>query len=589
MLTSTKNKNQVPASDRLPEKLSAASRRERVRTTTFGGLDMGKGQAWGITEMRNLSPRCAPSLATRPRRELLLSFPLVGKYHGMAVMSGCLYIACGSYLYCIPQVLSSLQQLRVLTVGRLSDGDKCMTVFGDRLLILPDKVYVEEPGLELLPMELDTGSMEGLTFYGDTISLPPGKTWKTFGFFAGDSVYVSQTSGLVAEGYYRILKLSGSTATVSPAVSYSPYYTAGGYEEMLPEKIIAPARLERHVPDLESMAVVGDRVFGFRNKSIYIGGQGSPFSWWQLQRDSQGPVTLERCTSESFTACAARGDEMVFFTPSSMIRVTGGRSGNFTLSEIGVAGIPRELSHTLCEMEGNLYYHGTDGVYVYGNTAQTPKSLGRVFDGAPTYGCAVAYEEGYYLALENKPLGQEGVSGRYLYHPINKAWYEETDIRMIDGVRLGSYLCSLDEQGNLWLSRTDGRRLYPAADAEREEKESPMHSFVSFVPDYSHHPDGCRPTNLYLRATSDGSGELKVLMSFADGRCGLDAHVPADAKDGRDWENVREVACITGNMQDRLLRIPLPPRRCDYVALALEMQGDWVIHEITLEYETPRR
>ena len=588
MLTSTKSKNQVPTSDRLPEHLLSASCRERVRTTAFGGLDMGIGQAWGIAEMQNLSPRCAPALATRARRELLLPSPDEGAHHGMAVLGENLYIARGSHLYCVPQVLNNAQSLEALRIGSLSDTDKCMVVFGNRLLIWPDKVYVEDPKQETFPMELDMGVFEGLTFCGNTVTLPYNETWEEFGFFAGDSVHISETKGAVAAGYYRIQALDGSVATVTPAVSFPKYYGYEEelYEEILPEEIVAPARLQRHVPDMQGLAVMGDRLCGFNGRTVYIGGRGSPFAWWQISSDSQSPATLQSYTDGVFTACAARGDELVLFKHSSVARVTGTRSDNFVLSEISAAGVPKELSCTLCEMAGNLYYYSVDGAYVYGNTAQRPESLGRVLNGVPVGGCAVVYEEGYYLALEGGSSDGERESHRYLYSPAKNAWYEETDIPMIDGARLGAHLCSVDAHGDIWLSRTDGVRAYPLADEGREE--TLIRSFVSFVPDYSHHPDGCRPVALYLRATSDGVGELKVLLSFSDGRCGLYAHIPASTKDGRDWENVREVACISGNMRDRLLRIPLPPRRCDHVVLALEMQGDWVIHDVTLEYETPR-
>ena len=66
MLMSTKQKVSDTAIDRLPSTLPLASRRERVRVSSFGGLDMGAGKAWGIADMSNLSPRRAPSLATRP-------------------------------------------------------------------------------------------------------------------------------------------------------------------------------------------------------------------------------------------------------------------------------------------------------------------------------------------------------------------------------------------------------------------------------------------------------------------------------------------------------------------------------------------
>lgn len=587
MLTSTKNKTQVPASDRLPEKLSAATRRERVRTTVFGGLDTGEGGVGKIAEMYNLSSRCAPALATRPEKELLLSSPLSGKHNGIAVMGEDLYVARGTYIYRVPQVLQPGELLQITKVGSVTDTEKYMTVFGGRLLIFPDKVYIDESDGYMYPMELDTGVLDEVRFCGNTVTLPMGHYWTEMGFLEGDSIYIYQTNGKISHGYYRLVGLYASLATVAPDITFPPRDENGIYNEYAsPEVIVSSARIRRIVPDMDGMTVLGDRLCGYKGRTIYIGGEGSPFSWGQNLDDKHGAAVLKNCTDGDFNACATRGDELVLFKSAAIVRVTGTRSDNFMMTEIKAAGIPSGLGRTLCEMNGDLYYHGFDEAYVYRIHAQHPERLGRIFSGRPTGGCGVAYEEGYYVCVSgNQPDGAVA-SGRYFYDVARRAWYVDRDEQMIDGIRLGAYMCSVDESGIFWLSRNDGER---AGTLEAmNAPSSPVHSFVSFVPDYTNYPDGCRPTNLYLRATSDGSGELKVLMSFADGRCGLDAHVPANAKDGRDWENVREVACITGNMQDRLLRIPLPPRRCDHVSLALEMQGDWVIHDVTLEYETPR-
>ena len=578
MLMSTKQKVSDTAIDRLPSTLPLASRRERVRVSSFGGLDMGAGKAWGIADMSNLSPRRAPSLATRPRREFLLPSPTGGKHHGMVIMAGDLYLVRGTHLYRVPQVLNFRCPLKAVQIGELSDTDKCMTVFGGRLLILPDKVYLDDPENGLRPMELDTGVLENVRFCGDTITLPEGTSWQDLGFFSGDSVCVSETNGAVPVGYYRIRELNESVATVTPAVSTSRYtYDGGFYEEIAPDNIVSSARLQRLIPDMQGMTVVGDRLCGYNGKTVYIGAEGEAFAWYQNDAsDSHGPTILRSYTDGDFTACIAREDELMLFKSSSIVRLTGTRADSFALSEIRAAGIPAELSHTLCEMEGTLYYHGSDGVYGYGITAQKPQLLGKVFEGTRVCGCAVAYEEGYYISLVGEGSDGKSVSGRYLYEPRKCAWYVEVDDPMQDGIRLGDYLCSVDEKGDLWLSRTDGKMAHPLADSDRSPH--PVSSFVAFVPDYANDPDGLRPVNLYLRATSDGTGELRVLLSFADGRCDLDA----------DPENTREVGRVSGQMKDRLLRIPLPHRHCDHMAFALEMLGDWVIHEITLEYEAPR-
>ena len=587
MATSSKNKSQSPVADRLPERLPSASRRERVRMTVFGGLDVGEGGKGRIAEMYNLSSRAAPALATRPEKELLMSSPPPGYHRSMAVMGEDLYMVRDIFLYRVPQVLKSGQQLKPTLVGMLSGTEKHMTVFDGHLLVFPDKVYMDEKDGRMRPMELDTGVLEDVRFCGNTVTLPMGNYWSELGFLEGDSVYVSQTNGKIPNGYYRLTGLYASLATVAPDITFPPRDDNGVYNENAsPEVIVSPARLQRIVPDMDGLTVLGDRLCGYKGRTVYIGGEGSPFSWGQNLDDKHGATVLQSCTDGDFTACAACGDELVLFKPAAVVRVTGTRSDNFMMTEIKAAGIPAGLGRTLCEMNGDLYYHGFDEAYVYRHNAKQPERMGRIFSGRPTGGCGVAYEEGYYVCVSGNASDGSSASGRYFYDVARRAWYVDQDEQMIDGIRLGAYLCSVDKSGVLWLSRNDGERA-GTLDA-MNAPASPVHSFVSFVPDYTNYPDGCRPTDLYLRATSKGTCKMRVLMSFADGRRGRDADLPAVATQEQGRENASEICCITENMQNRLLHIPLPPRRCDYVVLALEMLGDWVIHEITLEYEIPK-
>ncbi len=570
MFAFTKSKTAYADCDRLPATLPAAARRERVRISAFGGLDMGKGTGWGISEMYNLSPRRAPALSTRPARELLLPSPAEGDPHGMALLGDDLYFARGTRLFRIPQVMNFASAPAVAEVGALSDTDKSMAVFGDCLLIYPDKVYVSADDRQLHPMELDTGIIGGLSFEGTGISMPTGRLWETAGFREGDAVYVKDFSGDTSDpsGKYLIQKIVGSTAYVNA---------------VFPEEIQGSARLLRRVPDLQAVTVCGNRLYGYAGRYIYIGEEGTPFAWQSKKGDRERFLTLAGNTDGPFTACASCGDEAVFFKQGSVSRVIGISAGAPILSEIHAVGIPSAFSHTLCEMNGDLCYHGFDGVYRYSQTKRRPERIARICHGTPLTGHAVAYDEGYCVSITGESADGEVFAARCLYTSDTQAWYTEDDTAMTDGVSLDGYLCSVDPAGNFWLSRTDGRRAGCAADANREK--TPLSSFVSFLPDYACQPQTYRPANLYLRLTSAGAGALSVLCSFADGHANLDAEVPLARQNRQEKENIREIACVSGKMTDRLVRIPLPPRRCNYVAFALEMVGDWVVHEMIFEYD----
>ncbi len=571
---SLKQKAGDAPTDRLPARLPATPRRERMRLTSFGGLDMGGHRPWSMADMKNLSPRKAPFLATRLPRELLCPAQGSGTPHGMALMEGDLYFVEGRTLFRIADVASAVRAgVTVETVGTLSDTDKILTVFDDRLLILPDKQYVDAADGLLHPMELDSGVLRQIRFSGRILTLPAGASWQTMGFRQGDSIYVINADDVnpAPEGYYRLEVVTASMAMIS---SEFPVLTT------------SDARIKRVVPDMDGMGVCGNRLFGYRGKEIYIGAEGETFGWQGEQADGRGPATLHAGSEGDITACAQWQSYMMFFKHSSVLRVVGNRSDSFSLVEMAAPGIPKGLAHTLCEICGELYYQSDAGVYRFGTVAQKPVGIGKLGDARPVGGCGGTDGECYYLDLVTETTDGIPTHRRYLYKPGADTWYAEDNIRAKDTVSMDGFICTRDADGRLWVSRADGRQMGCAV--RESDLSGPIRSGVTFCADYAHEPDGYRPVNLYLRATSRKDAELRVRASFADGRVGRDAEMPLMSDEtgihGTPG-NVTELSAFAGEMQDRLLRIPLPPVRCDHMILTLDMIGEWEIGALITEYE----
>ena len=65
------------------------------------------------------------------------------------------------------------------------------------------------------------------------------------------------------------------------------------------------------------------------------------------------------------------------------------------------------------------------------------------------------------------------------------------------------------------------------------------------------------------------------MADYAIGAVGKDA----------DGSDAVSLGVFYGGMKDRLLRIPVHAPVSDGVRLRLIMEGDWVIHSVTREYE----
>ncbi len=540
-------------SDYLPSSLPHGGKRVYRRITDFGGIGrLGGDTAGVVADMVNLSPRMAPALAVRHPRSLFMTARDSTTAHGMAMLGNVLYFVQGSTLY------ASTEELVATAVGTVSDTDKLFAVFGDRLIILPDKVYVDAADGALHPMELDTGEIDSIEFSLDTVTLPKGMTWTSLGFEAGDGIYVLNADDVTPapEGQYGIARIQGRVA----------YLTSG-----ISTEYVSRARIKRLVPDMDSLCVCGERLYGCRGKDIYISASGSALNWNGTGTSTAtASLTLHTRTEGNFTACAPWQGYVVFFKPGRICKLLGSRTDSFTLNDTPAPGIPAALAGTLCEVGGALYYHGLSAVYRY--AGQYPERVGHLTNAVVTAGCGGTDGLSYYVAVSTG-IGMTGSWRQYVYAPDAGAWYAEDALHPVAMLYREGFLCTQDHTGRIWLSASDGRR------AETSFAETPLYGHllaaVTFESDHSFEPEGYRPVNLFIRATAVDGAEMRVLAAFADGL------IPQDATSAK----AVELGHITGAMNDRLVRIPLHPRRCDSVRLRLELTGSWVIHAVTWEYE----
>ncbi len=583
MATSSK----INETDRLP-RLPATPVRKRTRVTTFGGVVREGGGAWEIAEMKNLSPRRYPALATRHPREVLSPASGMATGHGMVVVDKDLYLVRNTTLFRVRDALrASRTGAYVESLGTLTDSDKTMVVFGDYLLIFPDKQYIRLSEGSLHPMEIDTGVLENVAFNGNCITLPDGQKWTSLGFAAGDSIHVVNQDDLnpAPEGYYRIQETHGDDALLY---------------DTFPLPTQCRVRIKREVPNLCMAAACGNRLFGSDGTTVYIGAEASPFAFQGKQADGRGAATLQSSTPGALTACASWQGYMMFWKAGSICRVLGNRADSFALTESPAAGIPAEMARTLCEVGGELYYYGDSGVYRLASTTQKPERIAQPLNGIPVTGRAGTDGVGYYLDLAEEASDGGRLWRRCLFLPLvgkGGAWYTEEVPAVSANVLLGGFLCTQGADGRVWLSRSDGRRMGYAI--HEGTLSGDMLSSVVFWPEYAFEPDRCRPVALSLRATHTeaAAGALRVVASFADGRSGKDDENPlsgnfrlsADAAGGGVPDGRVELAVFQGQMQNRLLRIPLTVPPCDHMRLGLEMVGDWQIDAVTFEYEVVKR
>ena len=535
--------------DYLTRRMPARLKRAKICRDRFEGeaslTDCGEGS--------NLSPRRLPRAAVRAPRGLLSEAVGSGTPHGMAVFNGDLYVARGQELY-------RVRDGAWTRIGAVSDTDKRFFVFGERLYVYPDKVYLDAGGTELLPMELDSGVLtEKTTFKGSTVTLPGGKTWKSLGFAPGDCLRVENGDDDMPapEGYYRILTLVGRMATVA---------------ESFPATYESRARFRRVVPDLERVCVSGDRVYGTNGQEVYVSAAGSALDFYSRGTGDGSGAALRLSSDGDITACAVGQGSVIFFKQDSICKLLGSRADNFTLQERPGVGVPAELADSLCEVAGDLYYAARGGVYRY--RGQESERISPLGDAAVQDAVGGTDGAAYYLSL-----CRAGAWRQFCYLPGEGRWFPEDTMAPAAMIRYKGFLCIQDGSGALWLTSADGRDTGCGAVEEMVCGE------LILPPDYELQPEGCRPVEVAVRADCHGGGVLEIFAEFADGSSA--DGTAADGSAGKDTAGRSTVLLgrAEGAMVDRLLRFPVTPRHCDGVRISLRMTGDWTIHAVTRVYE----
>ena len=541
----------VTACDGLPLRMPCTPKRSLLHMNRFGGMASPFGGGKVFSEGVNLSPRRGEEIATRLPRGVFMGSYGSGEPHGMVTFGGSLIFARGTGLY------ATADGVTVHSLGTVSDTRKSFFIFGEKLYIYPDKLYMEKGGMPK-PLELDTGVIEKAQFSVNTLRVPAGYSWATLGFGVGDCLQVvnADDSEPAPEGYYRIQRIQGSVATM--AQSFPSTYTSN-------------ARFLRPMPDLTACCVSGDRVYGIAGRSIHVSAAGSATDFYSYSTgDGSHAVTMTSDTEGDFTALASWQGYMVFFKEDRICKLLGSRADSFTLQDRQAAGISAALADTLCEVGDALYYATAGGVRRY--RGQEPEWVCSFGGASAQGGCGGTDGRAYYLALT---VGDEARLSLYL--PDEEAWYPEDDMAV------GAMLC---REGRVWMQNGSGVILTASSDGRppettytEENLRGIIRASVTLQPD---RPDGgaygvgmLRPTGVWIRATGRGVGSLRVYAAYADGLAALDATRETEALLGE----------FSSPMTDRLLTVPVWAGACDAVTLRLEMTGEWIIHDVIRRYE----
>ena len=419
-------------------------------------------------------------------------------------------------------------------VGQVAAGEKQFAVVNTKMVIWPDKLYLDMNTQTVKPLGASY-EHTGFSFTTSTLLSADASADLTAYFRVGDAITVSGCTAAAENNKSVVIQaIEGAKITVSDNAFTAATETG-------------TVKLEREIPDLDYICESENRLWGCSSEkqTIYASSLGDPTNFFVYEGLSTDGYALAVGTEGDFTGCCKLTSSVLFWKETKLHKLLGSYPAEYSLYTYDIEGLQKGCHKSLQVINETLFYMGLHGVYAY--AGGTPSLLSACF-GDKRFTDAVAGNDGdsYYLSVT------EGTAAHLLVYETRAGiWVHEDDIRVKDFARSGKDLYFLDDTGKVWLS--DSRQ----ADPELEW-------LAQFTPFYETVQGRKRYSKLLLRLELPQGSYLTAEVRM----------------DGGAWKSCGRV---TGRENDTIpLRIAI--NRCDKFELRLRGKGPCTILSILREF-----
>ena len=459
---------------------------------------------------------------------------------------------------------------------KLTDTEKQFAVVGNKLIIFPDKLYIDlskdgEDGAGVPKLKNAISSVRyNFAFYSTkdqstseqypmnqmrvaavTTGTNENNAPKTFSFSdhfkVGDSVIFKETDvefagnkkGTILEIFPKSDDTGGIVVQFEEEREVS---VSGSY----------PTTIETYVPYLDYICEKNNRLCGCSNKdnTIYVSALGEPFQLSNfIGNVSVNSFAVAVGSDGAFTGCSVLGSSVLFWKEDKLHKLLGEYASEYTLYSYDFDGVQAGSHKSQQVINETLFYLGSQGVYAYGGGIPTliSENFGqRRFKN----GVAGRDTDSYYLSAEDK----NGNPHLFVYETTSGLWLREDDLRAKDFARAGRDLYVLDRGG-----------IIHKMDSGEADKDVEWMAY--FTPFYETMQGRKTYSKLLIRAEIPQGAYIKPEVRY----------------DGGDWKSL---PAITGgkDAKNDTVAIPIPINRCDKFELRLSGKGDVAILGMVREF-----
>ncbi len=558
--------------------LSPVSRTRSV-LRQFGGYCHTKTCSDGqFYEMKNLSSRDAPLLRPRKQRGKIRQF---SRPNGLFGRDKLCWVDGTDFYY------------NGFRVGTVADSEKQFVGMGAYILIWPDKKYYNIQTGEFGDLGASFSSEGSVSFalskedgtiyegYTASVQAPEspedGALWLDTSqtpnilkeYSSVSQMWVEIASTFVKMTFANIGKLFKQYDGVTISGCTGPAEGLNGsciIRSRGDDWIVVPGILDmafdqeeavticREIPDMEFLTESENRIWGCSSEKheIYACKLGDPTNWNCFEGISTDSYAATIGSDGDFTGACTHLGNVLFFKEDMVHKVWGSRPANFQIANSPVRGVKKGSEKSLVIVNETLYYHSRNGVCAYDGSLPVSVSgpLGNL-----CYQNARGGNVGdcYYLSMED----EDGKWVLFVYDEGSGLWHREDETHVRWFARVGGELYFVEE-GNGLYTVNGSTALYEGDDDSLGEMESPVSWFCE---------------------SGDMGGDLYEYLTGLQFCFQLVPQSSVTIKlqyDGGDWEIAGKVTAL----EKRVFTLPVIPRRCVFLRIRLEGQGDMVLYSI---------
>lgn len=181
-------------------------------------------------------------------------------------------------------------------------------------------------------------------------------------------------------------------------------------------------RVEAPYPDLSGICSSNNRLWGWAGKELYASKLGDPAEFWAYEGISTDSYAVTAGDCGKIKACIGYRNTVLFFTATTIIRVSGTQPSNFSVQEIHCNGLDGD-SRSIAILHDKLYYKSFDAIMMY--DGYTPIEISSPIDGEQ-YDAAYLGTHGEKLFAFLTPRGSNNMI-LFSYDTKRNIWEKEEE------------------------------------------------------------------------------------------------------------------------------------------------------------------